>query len=129
MAKTTKRKKKVLNPRVAREYCDGTMTKSAFFGAIRAFLRRQWMFSSPTRKQALKKAYIESLEQYLCAQCNKPFDKKMVEVNHKIPCGSLKDYEDIKPFHDKLFTSNVDELEIVCKTCHLEITKKDKNDK
>jgi hypothetical protein len=53
----------------------------------------------------------------------------MVEVNHKIPCGSLKEYEDIKPFHDKLFTSNVDELEIVCKTCHLEITKKEKNEK
>jgi hypothetical protein len=121
---TPKKKKKVVNPRVPREYCGGTMTKSAFFGAIRAFLRQRWMYSCPFRKEVLKQAYSSLLKKWQCNECKKMFLKKEVEVNHIEPCGSLKDYDEIKTFHDRLFVDDISKLEVLCKHCHLLFTKK-----
>lgn len=125
---TTKKKKKVVNPRVIREYCGGTMTKSAFFGAIRAFLRQRWLYSCPFRKEVLKMAYSKLLKKWQCNHCKGMFLKKEVEVNHIEPCGSLKDYHEIKTFHDKLFVNNVNKLEVLCKNCHKIFTQETKKE-
>lgn len=121
-----KKKKKVVNPRVIREYCGGTMTKSAFFGAIRAFLRQRWLYSCPFRKEILKMAYSSLLKKWQCNHCKKMFLKKDVEVNHIEPCGSLKDYHEIKTFHDRLFVDDISKLEVLCKDCHKIFTEKSK---
>lgn len=123
---TPMKKKKVVNPRVVREYCGGTMTKSAFFGAIRAFLRQRWLYSCPFRKEILKGAYSTLLKKWQCNHCKKMFLKKDVEVNHIEPCGSLRDYHEIKPFHDRLFVEDISKLEVLCKGCHKIFTEKSK---
>lgn len=123
---TPRKKKKVVNPRVVREYCGGTMTKSAFFGAIRAFLRQRWLYSCPFRKDILKGAYSTLLKKWQCNHCKKMFLKKDVEVNHIEPCGSLRDYHEIKPFHDRLFVEDISKLEVLCKGCHKIFTEKSK---
>jgi hypothetical protein len=123
---TPRKKKKVVNPRVVREYCGGTMTKSAFFGAIRAFLRQRWLYSCPFRKEILKGAYSTLLKKWQCNHCKKMFLKKDVEVNHIEPCGSLRDYHEIKPFHDRLFVEDISKLEVLCKGCHKIFTEKSK---
>jgi ribosomal protein L37AE/L43A len=123
---TPRKKKKVVNPRVVREYCGGTMTKSAFFGAIRAFLRQRWLYSCPFRKEILKRAYSALLKKWQCNDCKKMFLKKEVEVNHIEPCGSLRDYHEIKAFHDRLFVEDISKLEVLCKDCHKKFTEKSK---
>lgn len=59
---------------------------------------------------------------YLCAECNRLFDRKEVEVNHKIPLGSLKNYEDLPGFCERLFVEDLSLLEVLCKECHKEET-------
>ena len=54
------------------------------------------------------------------------FLKKDVEVNHIEPCGSLRDYHEIKAFHDRLFVENISKLEVLCKGCHKIFTEKSK---
>jgi hypothetical protein len=59
---------------------------------------------------------------YRCCKCEKRLDRQSVEVNHIIPVGSLKSYDDLPGFCDRLFVEDVSLLEVVCKECHLEIT-------
>lgn len=49
-------------------------------------------------------------------------DRKSVEVNHIIPVGSLRNYQDLPGFCERLFVEDPKSLEVVCKDCHLEIT-------
>lgn len=64
---------------------------------------------------------------FLCAQCNKLHERKNVEVNHIEPAGSLKDYNDLPAFCERLFVEDISKLEVLCKPCHLEITKAQRN--
>lgn len=64
---------------------------------------------------------------FLCAQCNKLHERKNVEVNHIEPAGSLKTYDDLPAFCERLFVEDISKLEVLCKPCHLEITKKQRN--
>ena len=64
---------------------------------------------------------------YMCAICNKLHDRKDVEVNHIEPAGSLKDYNDLPAFCERLFVEDISKLEVLCKPCHLEITKGQRN--
>jgi hypothetical protein len=59
---------------------------------------------------------------FLCAQCNKLHERKNVEVNHIEPAGSLKTYDDLPSFCEKLFVEDITKLEVLCKPCHLAIT-------
>lgn len=43
-----------------------------------------------------------------------------------VPAGSLKEYDDLPGFVERLFTS-VDKLRVLCKQCHLVVTAEEKN--
>ena len=59
---------------------------------------------------------------YQCNICKKWFKTKEVEVDHIEPAGSLKDYEDLPGFAQRLFCSK-ENLQVLCKPCHKELTK------
>ena len=60
--------------------------------------------------------------EYNCAMCDGWFKMKEVEVDHIIPCGSLKDFGDLAGFVERMFCSQ-EHLRIVCKPCHKAHTK------
>jgi hypothetical protein len=62
---------------------------------------------------------------YQCSACAQWFKGNEVEVDHIHPCGSLKEYADLEQFVETLFCSE-DNLRVVCKTCHKQITKEQK---
>ena len=86
-----------------------------FFGFLRSGLRR--MFTRfPPKYQALAASKV-SRGVYICAGCKAEHRNKDVSVDHIIPCGSLKKWEDVQPFIKGLFCS-VDRLQVLCKECH-----------
>lgn len=63
--------------------------------------------------------------QYRCALCSKYHPLKNVEVDHKVPAGSLKNMDDLPGFVERLFCP-ADKLQVVCKPCHKKKTAKER---
>lgn len=123
-----------MGKKVEKPFNEGTMSNAAFFGMIRAALRRQTRFWKP--KLACLKAVSRPYKgpnkrqkwEYQCSNCKDFFIQKEVEVNHIIPAGSLNNYEDLPGFVERLFCKKED-LEVMCKKCHLKVTKNQKESK
>lgn len=58
---------------------------------------------------------------YTCAMCKGDFKGTETVVDHIVPCGSLKSFDDLPAFVERLFCE-VDGLRVLCKTCHQEVT-------
>lgn len=56
--------------------------------------------------------------EYQCASCDKWFAGKEVQIDHIIPCGSLRSNEDIVPFIERLTAEDVSAFQVLCKPCH-----------
>ena len=54
---------------------------------------------------------------YKCSACAGLFRDKDVQVEHTVPCGSLKSYDDLPRFVSNMFCE-ADGLTIMCKSCH-----------
>lgn len=120
-------KKPVQNPRVARTRNAATETQSQHMNKIRSMLRSlsRWWKPMQLALKASSTTYTVGRAKrvmFLCAQCNKLHERKNVEVNHIEPAGSLKDYNDLPAFCEKLFVEDITKLEVLCKPCHLAIT-------
>jgi hypothetical protein len=89
-------------------------------------------FSWPPRYEALNSARRtvtgkRHKYEYQCNMCEKWFKQKEVEVDHIESIGTLRQYEDLPTFVERLFVS-VDELRVVCKPCHKKRTKEERNE-
>ena len=122
-----KRKTKVLRTRNL-----GTWTEAEYFSRIRSALRRVFRYFKPMYK-ALELASRPSQssnkklkKEYQCAHCKKWFPRAKVQIDHIIEAGSLRTYEDIVPFVQRLTSENVSDYQVLCTTCHLSKTKKSK---
>lgn len=98
-------------------------TDAAFWAFLRAGLRAKWM-RWPPKWQALhaasrpyKGSDKRKKTEYKCAHCGKWFSQKDVSVDHIIPTGSLRKWDDLVPFVQRLFCS-IDNLQVLCKSCH-----------
>ena len=49
-----------------------------------------------------------------------------VQVDHIIPAGSLRSLEDIAGFVERLAVEDVNDLQVLCKPCHLQKGKEDR---
>lgn len=103
----------------------GTMTEAAFFAMIKNSLRKLSLRWIPM-KQALELAQRPSEHEnkllkyeYQCAKCLNWFPKKDVEVDHIIPCGSFKAYEDIGNYVRNMLPENASSFMVLCKEHHL----------
>jgi len=117
-------KKRTPRKNLERPHNMGLWTKSMFFGKIRQVLRNGFRYYKPIQ-QALLDARRPSESdnkklkwEFQCAHCLKWFDRKSVEIDHKIECGSLKDWEDVVPFIQKLTAEDPKMYQVLCKKCH-----------
>ncbi len=101
----------------------GTMSESAFWGFIRSGLRQKsrWWTPITQAKLAARRAYTGTNKrqkfEYQCNECKFYFPEKLINVDHKIPAGSLNNAQDLPGFVERLFCE-VDKLQVLCTTCH-----------
>lgn len=98
-------------------------TQAKFWGFLRSALRRASDRFPP--KQEAKKLHRRPYKgsntrqkwEYQCVQCKKWFKDKEVEVDHIIPTGTLRSFDDLPEFCRKLFCG-IEHYQILCKECH-----------
>lgn len=115
--------KKPKKPKPPTPYSNGTWTTPRFFSFVRSALRRaytRWPPNYAARRDA-RSPYCGPNKrqqwQYKCAICNGLFMQKETQVDHKIECGSLRAFEDLPGFVERLFCEK-DGLQVVCRPCH-----------
>jgi 5-methylcytosine-specific restriction endonuclease McrA len=112
----------------------GTMTESAFWSFIRSALRQKsrWWKPIAQAKAKAKRAYKGPLKrqkfEYQCAECLNWFPDKKINVDHRIPAGTLRCADDLPGFVERLFCE-VDNLQVLCTTCHDKKTQLEKTKK
>ena len=108
--------------RVERTRAGGTWTEARYFGFIRNALRSAFQ-KSPV-KHAAKRQALELTDnggRYRCASCSELFRGSDVHVDHIEPCGSLKTFDDLPGFVERMFCE-VEGFQILCKPCHQDKT-------
>ena len=116
--------------KVARTRNLGTQTEAAYWGGLRSALRQKYRYWKPAiaalnaGKRPSKSANKRLKHEYQCCQCRKWFPRKEVEINHKIPCGSLRCALDVAPFLERLTPESPDAYDVRCKACHQKETNK-----
>lgn len=127
-------KGKAVKQRVPRTRGGGRYTEAGFFGYIRAGLRAKFFRWGP-RFDVLAAAKTKARNpagrlkwEYKCAICEQLHPQKQVEVDHIVPCGSLRSYDDLPGFVERMFVEQ-DGLRVLCKPCHLKVTKEQRDAK
>lgn len=133
MKKNTVKRKPKRKLDVERPYNNGTWTKSRFFGFIRSALRSASSRWQP-KFDCLKAAYVDTRinpktnrasKHYKCAICRGAYPGKEVQVDHIIPAGSLRDFNDLAGFAQRLFCE-ASGFRALCITCHQKVTEEEK---
>lgn len=112
------------------------MTEAAYWGWIRSNLRRmslRWKPIYGVLKDCKRPVTAADRNKWgnrikfvhQCSKCSQWFPKKLVEVDHIIPCGSLKTPEDVGPFIMRLLCERPG-LRLLCSPCHVTITHQEK---
>ena len=131
---TSVKPKRIVTPRVERTRNYKTETQSQHISKVRSALRnvsRWWKPFAVALKAASVKCNLGGRLRvlYICAECKRMLDRKSVEVNHKVPLGSLKTYEDLPGFCERLFVEDISLLEVLCKECHKEETARQREER
>lgn len=109
---------------VARTRAGGEWTEARFYSFLRSGLRqlsRRWpplvrLAANAVRRPSQSDNKRQKWE-YQCQECQGWFMRKNIEVDHVVPCGSLRSLEDIAGFVERLFCET-DGLRVLCETCH-----------
>ena len=122
---------------VPRTRANETWTEAKFWGFIRSNIRlmqRKW----PPLRTVLERAKRPSQSdnkrlkwQYQCdaeTGCGGWFPRKEVQVDHTIPCGSLKSEADIGPFVMRMLVEE-DGLKVLCSECHQAKTNREREER
>ena len=54
---------------------------------------------------------------YRCNTCDELFRSSDVQVDHITPCGSLRTFDDLPGFVERMFCE-ADGFQVLCKECH-----------
>lgn len=101
--------------KVERTRNGNTWTEARYFGFIRSALRSAFQKWGP-KHEAKKQAKVQ-YNTYVCAHCDGWFGSSQVEVDHIVPAGSLKCYDDLPGFVERMFCE-ADGFQVLCKECH-----------
>ena len=111
----------------------GTWTEAAYWGRIRGALRKTFAAWIPMKialnnsRRTCKRADRPLLKyEYQCAICREWFalkeegkgGKKLVQVDHKNPAGSLKCMDDLAEWITRLTDEDPNAYQVVCLPCH-----------
>ena len=107
--------------RVPRTRAGNTWSESRYFQFIRSALRQAFN-RYPAKFQARKAAERtvtgkRHKYEYQCAECEDWFMGKEIQVDHIEPAGSLKTFNDLPQFCERLFCE-ADGMQVMCKPCH-----------
>lgn len=129
--KITERDGKFFSPRGVEltRNCN-TMTEAEYFSMILSALRGTTRFWKPCLKklEASKRKNESSNKrlkyEYLCESCSSWYPRKLVQIDHIIPCGGINGYDKIVPW---LLKAHVEEgFQILCRECHKSKTKEER---
>lgn len=109
--------------RVERTRNGGKWTEARYFGFIRSALRSAFKRWGP-KHEAKKEAKV-AYNTYACALCGAWKGTKEVEVDHIEPCGSLKKFDDLPGFVERMFCE-AEGFQVLCKQCHQAKTNEEK---
>jgi len=121
--------KRVLTPKTRNA---GSLTESAFWSFIRSALRQKSRFWKPITqcKMKARRTYKGPLKrqkfEYQCKECSNWFPDKKINVDHITPAGTLRCANDLPGFVERLFCE-VDNLQVLCETCHNKKTQDEKS--
>lgn len=99
-------------------------TESFIISRIRATLRRLSMQMPAVRQAKLNARRVyrgpnpRLRYEYQCAHCKDWFPEKEVQVDHTVPAGAMKSFDDVGPFARRLLFCSVDDLAVLCKEDH-----------
>ena len=116
-------RKQPKKPRVPRTRAGETMTEGQFWTFIRANLRLMSCKWAPRRHiLAMSRRPNQSENKRLkwefqCRKCLQWFPAKEIEVDHIVPVGTLRSFDDIGGYVQRLLCE-VDGLVVLCKQCH-----------
>ena len=109
---------------IDKPYNGGTWSRARYFGFIRSGLRRMSLRWGP-KSEALRqhrrpnKSTNKRLKwQYKCDGCKGWFAGKNVAVHHKVECGTLRAFDDLPGFVERLFCE-VNGFKVLCGACHV----------
>lgn len=125
------KKKVVRKSKVPKVRNAGTMTESAFWSFIRSALRQKSRWWKPITqcKMLARRDYKGPLKrqkfEYQCNECKGWFPEKKINVDHIKPAGSLNCAKDLPVFVETLFCE-IDNLQVLCESCHDVKTKLEK---
>lgn len=118
--------------KVERTRAGQTWTEARFWSFVRSGLRAMWQ-KWPVKWQVLaeaRRAYNGPDKrvkwEYQCNSCKKWYKTKEVSVDHIEPAGSLKTYQDLPRFVEKLLCEK-ENLQVLCKGCHDKKTKEERS--
>lgn len=111
--------------RVPKTRNNNQWTEAAFFGFLRSGLRKMSQRWPPLVQHALKAVRRPSQSttnkllkwEFQCAFCLGWWARKLVQVDHIIPCGKFTCFEQLADYARRLFCETGD-LRILCKDCH-----------
>lgn len=119
--------------KIPRTRAGGEWTENQFWGFLRSGLRgmsRRWPPLVRLALQACKRPSQSNNKrlkwEFQCNDCGDWFPRKEVQVDHIEPCGSLRSFDDIGGFVERLFCE-ADFLAVRCVTCHQEKTNEERN--
>lgn len=115
------------------EYTSAWKTRASFFSWLRGQLRKidnkspvknEWKYANRIR---IKNPNKDSAHEYIwggvCENCKKEFKENDLHIDHIIPAGSLRDWDDVLPFMQRLLASK--ERRFLCIPCHRLVTHAD----
>lgn len=105
-------------------------TEGKFWAWLRGGLRRSIWMRHPVKLALLNQERfraplgVNGREVWccVCAMCGEIKRQPDCQVDHKVPAGSLTCREDIGPFVERLALVTVEDLRILCKPCHKEVS-------
>lgn len=115
------------------QFNNGEWTLARFNSFITSILRsgsRRWgpkytTLASAKRGKSINEASGRLAEKYECASCSGLFPARLVQVDHIVPMGQGRSWDD---FINELYCE-ADNLQVLCKTCHAEKTKLERKKK
>lgn len=110
--------------RVPRTRAGGEWTEAAFFQFLRSGLRQMSRRWPPLVRHVWLASRRPSLStnrrlkwEFRCASCGLWYKRDDMQADHIIPCGSLRSWDDLSVFAERLFCEAAG-LRIYCADCH-----------
>ena len=101
-----------------------TLSESEYFSKIRSGLRNTFRYWKPAMEclNKSKRKYVGDNKrqkfEYKCNCCGEYFKRDDVNIDHIIPAGSLRTYDDIVPFLKRLTAEDPKNYQVLCRECH-----------